>query len=247
MDVATDVRLVLIRHGESVWNAQARFAGWADIDLTFEGIAQARRAGQALAEYGWGFDLALTSSLTRSIRTQWLIADRMESAWVPVVKDWRLNERHYGALTGMSKVEALRSFGEKDLDHWRYGFFARPAPLVRGEYAGLERHARYHEVPADQLPLTESIADTAHRVDDLWLQLIAPALLAGKRILVCAHGTSLRAMVRRIEQVPNEQVAVIAVPNAMPLAYAFKAPAHPVNPDFPASALRRVDVAQMVF
>jgi 2,3-bisphosphoglycerate-dependent phosphoglycerate mutase len=239
---ADDVRLVLIRHGESAWNAQARFAGWVDIDLTALGAAQAHYAGQALAASGWRFDLAFTSSLVRSIRTHWAVADEMKALWVPVVKDWRLNERHYGALTGLSKIDALKLHGEDMLDRLRFGFRERAAPLISGPYAGLTRADRYRHVAAGCLPLTESVDDTARRVEDFWRECIGPALMAGKRILICAHGTSLRALVRRFERVPDEQVTAISLPNGVPLMYAFNSQGQPVSVELSALPMRRVEL-----
>lgn len=211
--------LVIVRHGESQWNRDHRFTGWADIDLTDNGIQQARNAGRALAEAGFRFDLAITSMLKRTIRSQWLMLDEMDAMYTPIMSHWRLNERHYGALTGHSRAETIAKFGEEQVWSWRRGFDSRPplmdiddsrAPSMQSRYEGISRH---------YLPLGESLQDTVERVRVFWDEVIAPTLRQGKDVIISSHGNSQRALIKLLEDMPNEEVARFDVPNSVPLVY----------------------------
>jgi len=211
--------LVIVRHGESQWNKEGRFTGWTDIDLTEAGIRQACRAGRALAEAGFRFDLAVTSMLKRTIRSQWLILDEMDAMHTPVLSHWRLNERHYGALTGRTRGDTIAAFGEEQVWAWRRGYRVRP-PLMDAadpRVPWLER--RYRDIPRAQLPLGESLADTVERVRVFWDATLAPALRAGRDVIVCTHGNSQRAMIKLLEDLPEEAAAAFDVPNGVPLVY----------------------------
>ena len=212
-------QLVLVRHGESQWNLEGRFTGWTDIDLTRVGIEQMQRAGGALSEAGLRFDLAITSRLKRAIRSQWLLLEALDAMWIPSIADWRMNERHYGALTGMLKTDAERCFGAANVRAWRRGFGSRPPAMPRDDPRALQGDPRYTTVPATSLPLAESLSDTMVRVQLFWQDSIAPALLAGRRILISAHGNSLRALIKLLEQVSDEDITHLDVPNGIPLVY----------------------------
>lgn len=209
--------LVLVRHGLSRWNREGRFSGWADVDLSKEGEDQAREVGEALKREGFTFDLAVTSVLKRTIRSQWLILDALDQQWVPVVADWRLNERHYGALTGRNRAEIEKEYGEEQVRQWRRGFAARP-PAMNAQEAGVMWHdRRYARVPHGLLPTTESLKDTVERVQALWNDTIAPALLEGGRAIMTGHGNSLRAMLKLLNKIPDDDITQLEVPNAVPI------------------------------
>lgn len=211
--------LVIVRHGESQWNRENRFTGWTDIDLTANGIQQARNAGRALAEAGFRFDLALTSMLKRTIRSQWLMLDEMDAMFTPIVSHWRLNERHYGALSGQNRAETIAKFGEEQVWSWRRGFDSRP-PLMDKDDPRAPRHeARYADVDHASLPLGESLKDTVERVRLFWDETIAPALREDKNIIISSHGNSQRALVKLLEDMPDEEVSRFDVPNSVPLVY----------------------------
>lgn len=216
--------LVIVRHGESQWNLQNRFTGWTDIDLTEKGQKQARRAGRALAEAGIGFDLAFTSVLKRVIRSQWLIVDEMDLMHIPVISHWRLNERHYGALTGQSRADVIAQFGEEQVWQWRRGYASRPPLMARTDPRAPVNDARYRHLSPDLLPLGESLEDTVARVQVFWKEAIEPALRQDKNVLICTHGNSQRALVRLLEQdLSDEEVARFDVPNGVPLVYRLDA------------------------
>ena len=211
--------LVIVRHGESQWNRENRFTGWTDIDLTANGIQQARNAGRALAGAGLRFDLAITSMLKRTIRSQWLMLDEMDAMYIPVISHWRLNERHYGALTGHSRAEMLARFGEEQVWKWRRGFDSQP-PLMDGDDPRAPwREPRYKGIPRDYLPLGESLKETVERVRVFWDEVIAPALRQDKNVIISSHGNSQRALVKLLEDMPDEEVARFDVPNSVPLVY----------------------------
>lgn len=216
-------QLVLVRHGESQWNLEGRFTGWTDIDLTLVGIEQMQRAGRALTDAGLQFDLAITSRLKRAIRSQWLMLEALDAMWIPSIADWRMNERHYGALTGMLKTEAERCYGAASVRAWRRGFGNRPPAMPPDDPRAPQGDPRYAAVPATSLPLGESLSDTLVRVQSLWQDAIAPALLAGRRILVSAHGNSLRALIKLLEQISDEDITRLDVPNGVPLVYRLDA------------------------
>ena len=201
-------KLVLIRHGESQWNLDNRFTGWTDVDLTPAGLAEARRAGALLRDEGFDFDLAYTSVLKRAIRTLWTVLDEMDRMWLPVVKDWRLNERHYGALQGLNKAETAMKYGEAQVLTWRRAYAVAPDPLPAGDPRGSERDPRYASVAPGLVPRTECLKDTVARVVPYWTQTIAPAVAAGKRVVVAAHGNSLRALVKHLDGVGDDAIVL---------------------------------------
>ncbi len=212
-------QLVLLRHGESEWNKANRFTGWTDVDLTPTGIDEAVRAGRRLKNAGFGFDIAYTSVLKRAIRTLWLVLDVLDLMWVPVEKTWRLNERHYGALQGLNKAETARLRGEAVVHAWRRSFAARPPALERDDPRFPGHDPRYRDVPPELLPTTESLEDTLKRVLPYWQGTIVPALQAGKRVLVVAHGNSLRALVTYLDGIPEEAVPGLHIPTGVPRVY----------------------------
>lgn len=211
--------LVIVRHGESQWNRENRFTGWTDIDLTANGIQQARNAGRALAEAGFRFDLALTSMLKRTIRSQWLMLDEMDAMFTPIVSHWRLNERHYGALSGQNRAETIAKFGEEQVWSWRRGFDSRPPLMDKDDPRSPCHEARYADVDHASLPLGESLKDTVERVRLFWDETIAPALREDKSIIISSHGNSQRALVKLLEDMPDEEVSRFDVPNSVPLVY----------------------------
>lgn len=213
--------LVLLRHGESTWNLSNRFSGWTDVDLTEAGQDQARTAGARLRDEGFEFDAAFTSVLKRAIRTLWIALDEMDRMWLPVHRDWRLNERHYGALQGLNKAETAARYGEDQVLRWRRSYDEPPPALEPGD----ERHpggdARYAGVP--NLPRTECLKDTVERMMPLWEGTIAPRVRAGERVLVCAHGNSLRALVKHLGGVSDEEILAVNIPTGVPLVYELDA------------------------
>lgn len=213
------VRLVLVRHGESVWNRDQRFTGWADVDLTDDGIAQMHHAAQALRDAAVEFDIAFSSVLTRCIRSQWALLEALHCMWIPQALDWRLNERHYGGLTGRSKEEAVRIFGASAVQRWRRDYDTVPPPLdeVAASHILLDR--RYAHLAPHELPTAESLRQTVLRVGAAWRQGIAPALLSGQRVLITGHGNALRALIQLIEGLPDDAVSHIEVANGTPLVY----------------------------
>jgi len=215
--------LVIVRHGESLWNREGRFTGWTDIDLTEAGVAQARRAGHALADAGFRFDCAFTSMLKRTIRSQWLILDEMDAMSTPIVSHWRLNERHYGALTGRTRAEMIEEFGEEQVWIWRRGYDARPPLMDAGDSRVPASDQRYRGIDLSLLPLGESLADTVARVRVFWESAIVPLLKQDRNVLICTHGNSQRALVKLLEDLPNEEVAAFDVPNGVPLVYRLDA------------------------
>jgi 2,3-bisphosphoglycerate-dependent phosphoglycerate mutase len=215
--------LVIVRHGESLWNREGRFTGWTDIDLTEAGVAQARRAGRALADAGFRFDCAFTSMLKRTIRSQWLILDEMDAMFTPIVSHWRLNERHYGALTGRTRAEMIDEFGEEQVWTWRRGYDARPPLMDASDLRAPSSDQRYRGIDLSLLPLGESLADTVARVRVFWESAIVPLLKQDRNVLICTHGNSQRALVKLLEDLPNEEVAAFDVPNGVPLVYRLDA------------------------
>ena len=209
--------LVLLRHGESAWNLSNRFSGWTDVDLTEAGRRQARTAGALLRDGGFEFDAAFTSVLKRAIRTLWIALDEMDRMWVPVHRDWRLNERHYGALQGLDKAETAARYGEDQVLRWRRSYDEPPPALDPGDERGPGGDPRYAGVP--DLPRTESLKDTVARMMPLWEGTIAPRVRAGERVLVCAHGNSLRALVKHLGGLSDEEILGVNVPTGAPLVY----------------------------
>ncbi len=212
-------KIVMFRHGESTWNQENRFTGWTDVDLTAKGTDEARAAGRLLKQNGFAFDIAYTSVLKRAIRTLWLALDEMDAMWVPVIADWRLNERHYGALQGLNKTETAAKFGEQQVLVWRRSYDVPPNPLSRDDerYPGKDR--RYAHLTEKQLPLTECLKDTVERVVPYWNNVIAPQVKAGKSVAIAAHGNSLRALMKYLDNVGDEEIVNVNVPTAAPLVY----------------------------
>ena len=212
-------QLVLIRHGESTWNLENRFTGWADVDLTPKGAEQALAAGQSLKKAGYEFDIAYTSVLRRAIRTLWHIQDAMDLMWIPVVHSWRLNERHYGALTGLNKAETAAKYGDEQVHIWRRSYDVRPPLLEADDERNLKNDGRYSKLNAADIPLGECLKDNVERVLPLWNESIAPALKANKRVLLVAHGNSIRSLIKYIDEMSDEAIMEVNVPNGIPLVY----------------------------
>ena len=213
--------LVLLRHGESTWNLANRFSGWTDVDLTEAGRAQARAAGARLRDGGFEFDVAFTSVLKRAIRTLWIALDEMDRMWIPVHRDWRLNERHYGALQGLNKAETAARYGENQVLKWRRSYDELPPALAAGDERHPEGDPRYAGVPS--LPRSECLKDTVERMMPLWFGSIAPRVRAGERVLVCAHGNSLRALAKHLGGISDEEILEVNIPTGMPLVYELDA------------------------
>ncbi len=222
-------KLVLIRHGESTWNLENRFTGWTDVDLTDTGVAQAKAAGQTLKAAGYEFDVAYTSMLKRAVRTLWHTLDEMDRTWLPVVHNWRLNERHYGALQGLNKAETAKQYGDAQVLLWRRSYDVPPPALEPTDARSERGDLRYAKLAPAQIPLTECLADTVERVLPLWNESMAPALQAGKRIVVAAHGNSIRALVKYLDGISNEDIVGLNIPNGVPLVYELDAKLQPLR------------------
>jgi len=212
-------KLVLLRHGESDWNRENRFTGWTDVDLSVKGVEEARAAGRLLRAQGFAFDLAFTSVLKRAIRTLWLVLEEMDAMWLPVEKSWRLNERHYGALQGLDKAETAAQFGEQQVLVWRRSYDTRPPALASDDPRLAADDPRYAELAAQGLPRTECLKDTVARVLPYWEGKIAPAMRAGGRVLVAAHGNSLRALVKYLDGISDTDIVGLNIPTGVPLVY----------------------------
>ena len=212
-------KIVLLRHGESAWNKENRFTGWKDVDLTEKGIEEARAAGRQLAKEGFDFDFTFTSVLKRAIRTLNFALEEMDRLWLPVEKDWRLNERHYGGLTGLNKAETAQKYGEQQVLVWRRSYDVPPPPLDAADERNPARDPRYARVPKASLPLTECLKDTVARVVPYWHSAIAPRVARGERVLVAAHGNSLRALIKYLDDKSEQAIIDVNVPTAIPLVY----------------------------
>jgi 2,3-bisphosphoglycerate-dependent phosphoglycerate mutase len=212
-------KLVLLRHGESRWNLENRFTGWTDVDLTPKGIAEAHEAARLLAEGGYTFDVAYTSLLTRAIRTLCIVLDDLDLLWLPVERSWRLNERHYGALQGLDKAETAARYGDAQVLLWRRSFADPPPPLTPDDERHPGRDRRYADLSPQELPLAESLADTIVRFLPYWHGTIAPAIRAGRRVILAAHGNSLRALVKHLDNVSEEEIVGLNIPTGIPLVY----------------------------
>ncbi len=222
-------RLVLLRHGESIWNKENRFTGWTDVDLSEHGSEQAREAGRALKEHGFEFDAAYTSVLKRAIRTLWIVLDGMDLMWIPVQRDWRLNERHYGALQGLNKAETARKYGDAQVKLWRRGYDIRPPALDAQDPRHPCHDPRYRDLAAELLPATESLKDTGTRFLPYWHDRIAPAIQSGQSILIAGHGNSLRALVKYLDGVSDADILDVNIPTGIPLIYELDERLHPVG------------------
>ena len=212
-------RLVLLRHGESTWNRENRFTGWTDVDLTEQGREEAREAGRLMAAEKFEFDVAYTSVLKRAIRTLWIALDELDMMWIPVHRSWRLNERHYGDLQGLNKSETAAKFGEDQVHIWRRSYDIPPSPLPAEDLRHPSHDRRYADLAPDELPLTESLKDTVARFLPYWHSTIAPDIRAGKRVLITAHGNSLRALVKYLDNVSDDKIANLNIPTGAPLVY----------------------------
>ncbi len=212
-------KLVLIRHGESTWNKENRFTGWVDVDLTEQGAREASQAGALLKDGGYSFDIAYTSVLKRAIRTLWLVQDEMDEMYLPVVHSWRLNERHYGALSGLNKAETAKKYGDDQVLIWRRSYDTPPPALEASDERAAYGDPRYARVPREQLPLTECLKDTVARVMPLWNESIAPAVKSGKRVLIAAHGNSMRALIKYLDNISDDDIVGVNIPNGIPLVY----------------------------
>jgi 2,3-bisphosphoglycerate-dependent phosphoglycerate mutase len=212
-------QLVLIRHGESTWNLENRFTGWTDVPLTETGIAQAQQAGRLLRDAGFGFDVAFTSVLKRAIWTLWHCLDNMDQTWVPVMHDWRLNERHYGGLQGLNKADMARQYGDEQVLIWRRSYDTPPPALEAHDLRGQRSDVRYAQLQPEQIPLTECLKDTVQRVLPCWNERIAPAIQSGQRVVIAAHGNSIRALVKMLDGIDDEAIVGVNIPNGVPLVY----------------------------
>jgi 2,3-bisphosphoglycerate-dependent phosphoglycerate mutase len=222
-------KLVLLRHGESQWNLENRFTGWTDVDLSDKGRTEAACAGGLLKQDGYEFDVAFTSLLKRAIRTLWIVLDEMDMMWLPVERTWRLNERHYGALQGLNKAETAEKFGEEQVHIWRRSYDVRPPVLDRADERFPGHDPRYRMLSPDELPRTECLADTVERFMPCWEQQIEPAIKSGKKVLVAAHGNSLRAMVMYLDGLSREEVTGLNIPTGVPLVYELNDDLRPVR------------------
>ena len=222
-------KLVLIRHGESTWNLDNRFTGWTDVDLTPTGVEQAKNAGRLLKAEGYDFDVAYTSVLKRATRTLWHTLDEMDRTWLPVINSWRLNERHYGALQGLNKAEVAKQYGDDQVLVWRRSYDVPPPALEENDPRCEKGDRRYDKLTPEQLPLTECLKDTVARVLPFWNESMAPAIKAGKRIVVAAHGNSIRALIKYLDQVSDEAIVGLNIPNGTPLVYELDAELKPIR------------------
>ncbi|MGC8803036.1 MAG: 2,3-diphosphoglycerate-dependent phosphoglycerate mutase [Bacteroidales bacterium] len=222
-------KIVLLRHGESVWNKENRFTGWTDVDLSEKGIEEARNAGQVLKQEGYTFDLAFTSTLKRAIRTLWLATDEMDLLWIPVIKSYTLNERHYGALQGLNKAEMAAKHGEEQVKIWRRSYDVPPPALDENDPRHPRFDVRYKDIDPKLLPATESLKDTVARVVPFWESTIAPEIKKGKKIIIAAHGNSLRALVKFLDNISDKDILELNIPTGIPLVYELDANLRPIQ------------------
>ncbi len=211
--------VVLLRHGESVWNKENLFTGWTDVDLSEKGIEEAHTAGKLMKEAGLTFDLAYTSVLKRAIRTLWLALDEMDLMWIPVINNWRLNERHYGALQGLNKAETAAKYGDEKVLIWRRSYDIQPPMLEKSDPRYPGHDPRYKDLTDDELPVTECLKDTVARFVPYWLNVIAPSIKAGKKVIIAAHGNSLRSLVKYLDNISEEEIVGLNIPTGVPLVY----------------------------
>jgi 2,3-bisphosphoglycerate-dependent phosphoglycerate mutase len=222
-------KLVLIRHGESTWNLENRFTGWTDVDLTPTGIEQAKNSGRLLKAEGWEFDLCYTSVLKRATRTLWHCLDEMDRTWLPVEHSWRLNERHYGALQGLNKAETARKFGDEQVLIWRRSYDVPPPPLEPDDPRSERGDIRYARLAPGEVPLTECLKDTVARVLPFWKESMAPAISGGRQVLVAAHGNSIRALVKYLDNISDSDIVGLNIPNGIPLVYELDSALKPIR------------------
>jgi 2,3-bisphosphoglycerate-dependent phosphoglycerate mutase len=222
-------KLVLLRHGESTWNKENLFTGWTDVDLSEKGVEEAKEGGRVLKAEGYSFDIAFTSVLKRAIRTLWFVMDEMDLMWIPVIRDWRLNERHYGALQGLNKAQMTEKFGEQQVKIWRRSYDTRPPALEETDPRNPATDPRYKTLAKEQVPLTECLKDTVARFLPCWHEMIAPAVRSGKRVLIAAHGNSLRALVKYLDNIPDDVIPGLNIPTGMPLIYELEDDLKPIR------------------
>lgn len=222
-------KLVLMRHGQSQWNLENRFTGWTDVDLTEQGRAEAKKAGELLKSEGYGFDIAFTSVLKRAIRTLWITLDTLDEMWIPVKNSWRLNERHYGALQGLNKAETAAKYGEKQVLIWRRAYATAPNPLPEEDPRSALTDPRYADVDPKLIPATECLKDTVARVVPYWEEVIKPTVASGQRVIIAAHGNSLRALIKHIDKVSDDDIVSLNIPTAQPLVYEFDDAMNPIR------------------
>ena len=222
-------KLVLVRHGESTWNKENLFTGWTDVDLSKKGVEEATEGGRVLKEQGYIFDIAFTSVLKRAIRTLWFILDEMDLMWIPVVRDWRLNERHYGALQGLNKAQMGEKFGDKQVKIWRRSYDIPPPALEETDPRNPAKDPRYKKLKKEEIPLTECLKDTVERFLPCWHEVIAPTVRSGQRVLIAAHGNSLRALVKYLDNIPDDVIPEVNIPTGMPLVYELQDDLKPIR------------------
>lgn len=222
-------KVVLLRHGESDWNKENRFTGWTDVDLSEKGVAEAAAGGKLMKEAGFEFDLAYTSVLKRAIRTLNLALEQMDLLWIPVVKTWRLNERHYGALQGLNKAETAKKYGDEQVHIWRRSYDIQPPALTADDERFPGKDRRYANLAKDELPLTECLKDTVARFLPFWHETVAPAIKSGKKIIIAAHGNSLRALVKYLDNIPENEIVELNIPTGVPLVYELDADLKPIK------------------
>ena len=222
-------QLVLLRHGESTWNKENRFTGWTDVDLSEKGIEEAKQAATQLKDGGYTFDIAYTSVLKRAIRTLWIVLDGMDLMWIPVIRTWRLNERHYGALQGLNKAETAEKFGNEQVHQWRRSYDIRPPALEPSDSRYPGNDPRYKDVPKDELPLTECLKDTVERFLPYWFDVVIPTVKSGKKVIIAAHGNSLRALVKHLDNIPDEEIPELNIPTGVPLIYNLNEDMRPID------------------
>jgi 2,3-bisphosphoglycerate-dependent phosphoglycerate mutase len=225
-------KVVLLRHGESTWNKENLFTGWTDVDLSEKGVEEAKEGGRVLREQGYVFDIAFTSVLKRAIRTLWIVMDEMDLMWIPVIRDWRLNERHYGALQGLNKSEMAEKFGEEQVKVWRRSYDTRPPALEETDPRNPSNDPRYAELSKEQIPLTECLKDTVARFLPCWHEVIAPTVQSGKRVIIAAHGNSLRALVKYLDNIPDDVIPGLNIPTGMPLVYELDETLKPIRNEY---------------
>ncbi len=225
-------KVVLLRHGESVWNKENLFTGWTDVDLSEGGVTEACTAAKALREAGFTFDIAFTSVLKRAIRTLWIVLDEMDLMWIPVIRHWRLNERHYGALQGLNKAQTAEQYGDEQVHQWRRSYDVRPPALEEDDERYPARDPRYADVPREELPLTECLQDTVARFVPYWKGTIVPAIREGKRVIIAAHGNSLRALVKHLDGLSPEEITTMNIPTGIPLVYELDDDLQPVRHEY---------------
>ena len=222
-------KVVLLRHGESVWNKENLFTGWTDVDLSEKGVEEAHNAAKLLKEGGYTFDIAFTSVLKRAIRTLWIVMDDMDLMWIPVIRSWRLNERMYGDLQGLNKAQTAEKFGDDQVLAWRRRYDTPPPALMRGDKRDPGLDARYAHLPTDEVPLTECLKDTVERFLPYWVDTIVPVIKDGKRVVIAAHGNSLRALVKYLDNISEEEITGLNIPTGVPLVYELDKDMRPIK------------------